>query len=108
MPPSDLYELSPVFRVNPPPPQAAEPPAKPAFDPTARPVWGPLFTDERPSRGYRVRPEEVWQKAKREYLDGYSAEAVCAEFDLGLSAFRQRARREGWRRSDAAEDTGRL
>ena len=103
MPPADFHDLQPVYRVNPPPPQAAEPPAKPAFDPTARPIWGPLFTDERPSRGYRVRPEEVWQKAKREYLDGYSAEAVCAEFDLGLSAFRQRARREGWRRSDAAE-----
>jgi hypothetical protein len=52
-------------------------------------------------RGYRVRSEEVWQAARAEYMAGHAAEAVCAQFDLGLSAFRQRARREGWRRSDA-------
>jgi hypothetical protein len=63
--------------------------------------------DERGSddaRGYRVRSEDVWQAARAEYAAGFSAEAVCAQFDLGLSAFRQRARREGWRRRDAEDE----
>ena len=34
---------------------------------------------------------------------GLSAEAVCRRHDLGLSAFRRRARKYGWRRSDQVE-----
>jgi hypothetical protein len=52
------------------------------------------------ARGYRVRSEDVWRAARASYAAGRSAEDVCAQFNLGLSAFRQRARREGWRRSD--------
>jgi hypothetical protein len=97
----------PVRRINPPPKggeeDRSEPARKSAFDPTANPIWGPAFTQERPSRGYRVRPGAVWLQARDAYLGGLSAEAVCDTFDLGLSAFRQRARQEGWRRSDAPE-----
>ena len=49
---------------------------------------------------YRIRSDETWTQARDAYLTGLTAEEVCARHDLGLSAFRQRARREGWRRSD--------
>jgi hypothetical protein len=49
---------------------------------------------------YRVRSPETWQAAREAYLAGEPAEAVCERFDLGLSAFRKRAREDGWRRAD--------
>ena len=49
---------------------------------------------------YRLHPPEVWVQARNDYLSGSSAEAVCRRYDLGLSAFRRRARKYGWRRSD--------
>lgn len=49
---------------------------------------------------YRIRSVETWIKARDDYLGGLSAEAVCRRYDLGLSAFRTRARRYGWRRVD--------
>ena len=49
---------------------------------------------------YRIRPPEVWVQARNDYLAGLDAEAVCHRHDLGLSAFRRRARKYGWRRSD--------
>lgn len=50
--------------------------------------------------GHRVRTAETWDAARSAYLAGEAAQAVCDRFDLGLSAFRDRARREGWRRAD--------
>lgn len=52
---------------------------------------------------YRIRPADVWVQARDDYLSGLSAETVCRRHDLGLSAFRRRARRYGWRRSDQVD-----
>ncbi|MDQ8029332.1 MAG: hypothetical protein REJ23_11440 [Brevundimonas sp.] len=49
---------------------------------------------------YRIRSPEVWVQARDDYLAGLDAEAVCRRHDLGLSAFRRRARKYGWRRRD--------
>ncbi len=49
---------------------------------------------------YRVRSPQTWDAARAAYLAGEAAEAVCARFDIGLTAFRVRARQEGWRRAD--------
>lgn len=49
---------------------------------------------------YRIRSPLTWAAARAAYLEGEAAESVCARFDLGLSAFRRRAREEGWRRAD--------
>ncbi|QTC88285.1 hypothetical protein [Brevundimonas pondensis] len=53
--------------------------------------------------GYRVRSEAIWAAARRDYLDGDAAEAVCARYDLKLGTLRSRAAREGWRRSDTPD-----
>ncbi|QTN19617.1 hypothetical protein HZ989_00570 [Brevundimonas sp. AJA228-03] len=53
---------------------------------------------------YRIRSPETWDAARLAYLEGCSADEVCGRFDLGLSAFRKRAKAEGWRRADQAED----
>ncbi|WP_425984210.1 hypothetical protein [Brevundimonas sp. TWP1-2-1b1] len=52
---------------------------------------------------YRIRAAQTWAQARADYLSGLSAEAVCRRHDLGLSAFRRRARKYGWRRSDQVE-----
>lgn len=49
---------------------------------------------------YRIRSAETWAQARDDYLAGLDAEAVCRRHDLGLSAFRRRARKYGWRRID--------
>lgn len=49
---------------------------------------------------YRIRPAQTWVQAREDYLAGASAETVCRRHDLGLSAFRRRARKYGWRRRD--------
>jgi len=50
--------------------------------------------------GYRVRSDEIWARARTDYIAGFPAEEVCRRHDLGVSALRHRARREGWRRTD--------
>lgn len=55
---------------------------------------------------YRIRSADVWTQAREDYLSGMSAEAVCRRHDLGLSAFRRRARRHGWRRLDQDAPAG--
>lgn len=52
---------------------------------------------------YRIRTEDTWADARGDYLAGFTAEEVCRRHDIGLSALRQRARREGWRRTDQAD-----
>lgn len=49
---------------------------------------------------YRIRSADTWARARDDYLSGMTAEAVCRRHDLGLSAFRRRAARHGWRRAD--------
>lgn len=60
----------------------------------------PWTTPHPPAR--RNRSPESWAAARADYLAGLSAAGVCARYDLGLSALRARARREGWRRLDQA------
>lgn len=55
------------------------------------------------TQGYRIHSAEVWRQARDDYLTGFSAEEVCSRYDMGLSAFRARARREGWRRIDQSD-----
>ena len=67
------------------------------------PVGGDLMDDpggDPASDGYRVRSARTWAAARRDYLAGDAAEAVCARYDLKLGTLRSRAAREGWRRSD--------
>lgn len=55
------------------------------------------------TQGYRIHSAETWRHARDDYLTGFSAEEVCSRYDMGLSAFRARARREGWRRVDQSD-----
>ena len=55
------------------------------------------------SDAYRIRSDQTWADARDAYLSGHTAEDVCARYDLGLSAFRARARRQGWRRTDTPD-----
>ena len=67
------------------------------------PVGGDLMeapAGDPASDGYRVRSARTWAAARRDYLAGDAAEAVCARYDLKLGTLRSRAAREGWRRSD--------
>lgn len=57
------------------------------------------------SDAYRIRSGATWALAREDYLAGMTAEEVCGRYDLGLSAFRARARREQWRRADAPDPT---
>lgn len=49
---------------------------------------------------YRVRSQQVWDMARDDYLAGEPARVVCRRYDLGISAFRVRARKAGWRLQD--------
>ena len=49
---------------------------------------------------YRVRSQQVWDLARDDYLAGEPARVVRRRYDLGLSAFRVRARKAGWRLQD--------
>lgn len=53
--------------------------------------------------GYRIRSEATWDQARQAYLEGATAEEVCGRFDLSIGAFRERARKGGWRRRDQAD-----
>ncbi|MGW8703978.1 hypothetical protein ACWGLL_14855 [Brevundimonas sp. NPDC055814] len=64
---------------------------------------GHYYEDPAPRDGYRVRSEAVWAAARRDYLAGDTAEAVCDRYGLKLGTLRSRAAREGWRRCDAGD-----
>lgn len=68
-------------------------PTRPLYD--GRPVRDPYERG-----GYRRASDDVWARARQDYLDGDAAETVCARHGLALSTFRQRARGQGWRRID--------
>jgi hypothetical protein len=50
--------------------------------------------------GRQSAPEEVWARAREDYLAGMSAPGVCRRHGVGLTTLRKRAAREGWRRAD--------
>lgn len=54
---------------------------------------------------HRPRGPAVWARAREEYEDGEPAPGICRRYGIGLSTFRERAAREGWRRRDADELT---
>ncbi|MFN4297961.1 MAG: hypothetical protein ACK4FB_14120 [Brevundimonas sp.] len=56
-----------------------------------------------PDTGHRMRSPETWDAARQAYMEGGGARDICDRYDLTLSAFRARARREGWRRADMAD-----
>ncbi|WP_312205087.1 hypothetical protein, partial [Brevundimonas sp.] len=70
---------------------------------TADAPRGHYYEDPAPRDGYRVRSEAVWAAARRDYLAGDTAEAVCDRYGLKLGTLRSRAAREGWRRCDAGD-----
>ena len=53
-----------------------------------------------PDTGHRMRSPETWDAARQAYQAGGGAQDICDRYGLTLSAFRARARREGWRRAD--------
>lgn len=50
--------------------------------------------------GRRSAPDAVWARVRVDYLAGSSAAEACRRYGVGLTAFRDRAAREGWRRMD--------
>jgi hypothetical protein len=64
---------------------------------------GPWGAPEARSDGYRIRSDQTWALARRDYLAGETAETVCARYDLKEGTLRHRAKHEGWRRLDAAD-----
>ena len=48
----------------------------------------------------RSAPDAVWERVRRDYLSGLPAIEVCRRHGVGLTAMRNRAAREGWRRTD--------
>ena len=59
-----------------------------------------VFSDTAPTPPRRIRPNETWDAAREDYVAGATAEEVCRRHDLGLSAFKVRARQGEWRRAD--------
>lgn len=53
--------------------------------------------------GYRRAGETTWDRARRDYLAGETAEAVCDRYGLRPGTLRHRAAHEGWRRLDQAD-----
>ena len=100
---SQPFVGEPIARLSVPPPHA--PTASP-FGWSTSDSWASGSPQAQaapppPPRPYRVHDETLWRAARDDYAAGHGAEAVCARYNLNLSTFRQRARREGWRRSDA-------
>ena len=58
---------------------------------------------EREAGGYAIRSDAVWDAARRDYLAGDAAPAVCDRYDLKLGTVRHRAAQQGWRRLDAPD-----
>lgn len=48
----------------------------------------------------RSAPDEVWARVREDYLSGLPGGEVCRRHGVGLTAMRNRAAREGWRRTD--------
>ena len=53
-------------------------------------------------QGRTSPPDEVWARVQEDYLAGMSGPDCCRRHGVSLSALRNRAARQGWRRSDQA------
>lgn len=51
-------------------------------------------------QGRRSAPDEVWARVREDYLAGLSGPEACRRHGVKLSALRDRAAAEGWRRVD--------
>ena len=56
--------------------------------------------DEQANTPRRMVLTEVWETVKADYLAGMSGPDCCRRHGVALSSLRDRAAREGWRRSD--------
>ena len=63
----------------------------------------PRFDPEHPGPGPEVGSDNVWDRARREYLSGVAAATVCQRYGMSLRSFRLHARAGGWRRIDHPE-----
>ncbi|MDP3803418.1 hypothetical protein [Brevundimonas sp.] len=63
-------------------------------------ITPPLQAWREEGRGRRTAPDAVWAAAREDYLAGMSGPEVCARHGVRLTALRDRAAREGWRRID--------
>ena len=52
---------------------------------------------------YHSRRSSMWDQARREYLAGMKATAICQRYGMSMSSFRLQARTGGWRRIDRPE-----
>lgn len=50
--------------------------------------------------GRHAAPDDVWEAVRADYLSGLSGPECCRRHGIGLTALRNRAAREGWRRTD--------
>lgn len=48
----------------------------------------------------RSAPDDVWDRVRADYLSGLPAAEACRRHGVGVTAMRNRAAREGWRRTD--------
>jgi hypothetical protein len=55
----------------------------------------------RAASAHRKHGPRVWDWARADYEGGQPASVICKTYNSGLSTFRERAAREGWRRCDA-------
>jgi hypothetical protein len=55
------------------------------------------------TEGHRLRTRTIWAVAQYDYLQGDTAEQVCDRYGLAITTFRDRARKEKWRRMDQPE-----
>ena len=56
--------------------------------------------EHNPITGRQTAPQDVWDEVKADYLAGMSGPDCCRRHGISLSALRNRAAREGWRRAD--------
>jgi len=50
--------------------------------------------------GRAQAPDEVWERVRADYLSGVSGRDCCRRHGVGITALRERAAKEGWRRAD--------
>jgi len=76
-----------------------DPPNVPRNDPWAD-LYAPPYRGDHGADGYRPRSDDVWDRARADYLAGETAASVCDRHGISLGTLKSRAAREGWRRCD--------
>lgn len=54
-------------------------------------------------RRYKIKPPEVWNQVRKDYLSGLDAKTVAARHDVTEASIRARATKEGWSRHPRSE-----